>query len=676
VLLFFLPSPSAGQTGPLLSEDATIWGYIYDVKTQTYLSNITIKVEREYFLGNTTTTDIHGMYQLALPSGSYVLRIYDEQQLVFFRMTFNITAKEIKRIDFSLDPDNTAQSQVYGTIHNKFTMSPMSDTRITLSHILLENGTYVTSPYRELTTGDNGKFNLSVPAGHYLFEVWSEDKRIYSNDLVLDFGQHKEYNLVLERPSRVLNGANVLLLLQMDWLNLVGIIIVIIIGFLLLLLIDRAFEAAKVSIKKRPRRFIDEPIIDFGERVFKWNIIVLMALLIAYLTAQIMDIVTTFWVPIQDSMASIYIIILLIILLRITLMIWRLVIVYLSGDHKHSKPKKILSSRMLMIIDLVGKYSLSFCFLLSIIMTALAALGMRDMLLSGFTNGLRSNATFIIFIVSLLIIAYVIAKFISSFFADMKTKTTKFSHEMIEVASKGTTYFVYILVGLIIIYTLLSVAGLGQVGQTIILVFSMIIGLVISMAATGSIGNMLSGLVILSFKPFDDGDWVIIAHKYQGEIIETSLMFTKLKNLENELIEIPNNIILSQGVVNWTTAARDGGFAIDIDATIGYDVPARQVIALMVRSSKDVKGVLKFPTPFVITTHFDDHAIGYKLRAYIDNPRQRFQLKTDIMVNMQKTFTEAGVEILSPRYWVGRMDKIPTEDEIKGRITKIKSFED
>jgi hypothetical protein len=198
VMVCFVPSPTAGQTGPINAENATIWGYVYDVKAQVFLYNITIKVEREFFLGNETTTNRDGMYQMALPSGTFVLRIYDEQQLVIYRMTFNISDGEVKRLDFSLDPDNTAQSHVVGTIRNKYTLSPMANTQVTLNRILLVNGTNVTTLYRETETGDNGKFNLSIPAGHYLFEVWSENKLVYSNDLVLDFGQEKEYNLVLE----------------------------------------------------------------------------------------------------------------------------------------------------------------------------------------------------------------------------------------------------------------------------------------------------------------------------------------------------------------------------------------------------------------------------------------------------------------------------------------------
>jgi small-conductance mechanosensitive channel len=246
---------------------------------------------------------------------------------------------------------------------------------------------------------------------------------------------------------------------------------------------------------------------------------------------------------------------------------------------------------------------------------------------------------------------------------------------MIDIASKGVKIFIYAIIGMIIFITLLSAAGLGEIGQTIILVFSLIIGLVVSMAATGSIGNILSGFVIMSFKPFEEGDWVVIADKYTGQIIETNIMFTKLRDLENEVIEIPNNMVLSDGLVNWTLASKAGGFAIEIDVSIGYDVPAKQVIYLLKESCVGVPQVLEFPKPFVVMTGFLNHAIGYKLRAYTKTPQIMYRTQTEIMINIQKKFVEAGVEIMSPEVFVRRSVKVPTAKQIKGRMRKIKKYD-
>lgn len=47
--------------------------------------------------------------------------------------------------------------------------------------------------------------------------------------------------------------------------------------------------------------------------------------------------------------------------------------------------------------------------------------------------------------------------------------------------------------------------------STMVTLFTVFIGLVVSFAATGSIGNALSGLVIMSWRPYKDGDRVEVA---------------------------------------------------------------------------------------------------------------------------------------------------------------------
>jgi small-conductance mechanosensitive channel len=676
--LFFLlpaftimaPVDVAAQDTP--SGDATIWGYVYETNLKKFMGNMTVAVEREYYLGNSTVTDDNGYYSMDIPSGNYVLRILDEEHYIVYRLEFNVTSGEIKRLDFQYDTNLKAQSKVYGEIRHKLTLSPMTNVEVILYRRTV-TGKYDYYDYD--VTDEDGTFEMKVPAGHYYLQVWSEGERLANKSFQINYTEEKHFKLTLEQPSRAFTLENAFNLLKREIVNIVFMIIVIVVGLLLLASVDKAFDAIRLHILKKPRWYLDESILRFIEQVVKWNIVIPMLILIAYLMAHILDFVTTIWLPVWNSISTIYKIVLLIIFMRITLMIWKQVVLYLRGDHRAEKPKNILSSRMITIIEILGKYIWAGLFALGIILTALAAIGLRDVIVGGFVDSIIGNAGFIIFFLTLLIITYVMVRFMTSFFEDMKHRSTRFRPEMIEVASKGFKYFIYAIIGMILVFTILSAAGLGEIGQTLILVFSMIIGMVVSMAATGSIGNMLSGLVILSFKPFDEGDWVVIADKYTGEIIETNIMFTKLRDLEDEMVEIPNNLILSQGIVNWTTAAKRGGFAVEIDTSIGYDVPAKQVIKLMESSCEGVENVLKDRDPTVVLTEFYDHAIGYKLRAYIDTPHHRNKIRTAIMVNMQRKFSEAGVEILSPIYEMGRLERTPSPEEVKKRVPDFLKFE-
>jgi small-conductance mechanosensitive channel len=670
--LLFIPGffPLA-TAAPDDTESATVSGYVFDVELDRFLSNQTVTLDRDYYLGNNTVTDANGYYSMNVPAGHFTLKVVDPEGYIIYRLEFNITAGEVKRLDFKLDANNRAQSRVYGSISHKLTLGPMTDAIVELHRLSLGSGMLQCTT----KTDGRGRFDISVPAGEYELRVLAEGQQIYSSLFNLDFGEQKHIGLSLEAPSRLMNWGNFVKLLQTNWLNMIGIALITVLGILLVAFVDRGFTTARDRIRARPRRFLNEDILNFAERVIKWNIVILIVLSTVYLISHIMNLVTVVWDPIWNSIASLYFIILLVIFMRIVLMVWDQVIKYMKGDHHHDKPKKVISQRMLTVIEIVVKYLVAFIFMLGILIAALAALGMSDMIWGGFIGWLTKSAGFLVFIVTLIVITFVITRFLSSFFEDMKTRVSRFRPEMIEIMGKAVNYLLYGIIGLILIFTVLSAAGLGTIGQTIILVFSLIFGLVVSMAATGSIGNMLSGLVMMSFKPMEEGDWVIIGNTHRGQVIETNLMFTKLRNWDDEVIEIPNNFVLSHGIVNWSTAARRGGFAVAIDATIGYDIPSRQVASLMKDSCAGITGILDNPTPKVYTTEFQNHAIGYKLRAYISDPGEQNRIRTELMVAMQKKFADAGVEILSPLFHVNRLDKIPTEEQVKDVGKRIGQFE-
>jgi small-conductance mechanosensitive channel len=682
VILFFIlilplflaavPDSSEAQDDYLLSENAVIMGFVKDIEEEIFLSNITVVVERENYLGKQTITDETGFYQMNITEGNYIVRLYDEDGFVIYRTNFTIKAFQIYRHDFILTTHDIDQSRIYGTIRNKITYTPMEDAEIRVYRIYLTGEKVF---YNKVTTDRIGEYEIKLPAGEFELQVWADDERIQTKKFDLYFGQEKKFDFELTKPTRTFTIDNIIRLISEKWLSIIAIIIVLIIGLFLNAFADRAFKAFEIQVVSQPGKFLDISVVRFIERVVKWNILLIVIIIAVYLLAQILDAINLLWEPLSSSITSIYVIILLIIFMRIGLMIWKQFMIFIRGGKEVQKPKKIISPRVITIIEILGKYILISVFGVGILITGFAALGMSDIIIGGFVGWFANNAGFIIFIITLIIITWVVLRFMTTFFEDVKHRTTRFRPEMIDIASKGMKYFLYGIIGIIIVFTLLSAAGLGEIGQTIIIVFSLIIGMVVSMAATGSIGNILSGLVITAFKPFEEGDWVVIGEKHMGQIVESNLMFTKLKDLENEIIEIPNNLVLSAGIINWTSASKRGGFAVEIDASIGYDVPSRQVIELMKESAKDVPGVLNSPEPFVVTTEFFNHAIGYKLRFFIKSPEQQFFKKTDVMVNMQRKFAETGIEILSPEYFVRRPGKIPTGAQIKGRIKKFNKFE-
>ncbi|WP_436515589.1 mechanosensitive ion channel domain-containing protein [Ekhidna sp. To15] len=178
---------------------------------------------------------------------------------------------------------------------------------------------------------------------------------------------------------------------------------------------------------------------------------------------------------------------------------------------------------------------------------------------------------------------------------------------------------------------------------------SVFIGLIVSFGSTSAIANAVAGLVITYMRPFRVGDRVKIGD-VTGEIVEKSLLVTRVRTPKNEDITVPNSAILTGHTVNYTSSSRELGLILHTSVTIGYDVPWRKVHELLIEAAVATDGVNISKEPFVLQTSLDDWYVSYQLNAYTDIPEKMPKTYSELHANIQDKFNDAGIEIMSPHY--------------------------
>jgi small-conductance mechanosensitive channel len=175
------------------------------------------------------------------------------------------------------------------------------------------------------------------------------------------------------------------------------------------------------------------------------------------------------------------------------------------------------------------------------------------------------------------------------------------------------------------------------------------LGAVLSLGSTGVIGNLLAGYVLIFQRPFALGDRVRIG-EVVGDVVESSLIVTRLRTIKNEVVTVPNSSIVGGHVVNYSSLARQEGLILHTAVTIGYDTPWRQVEALLLAAAERTAGVLREPAPFVLQTALGDFYVHYELNVYTDRPGQMIRTYAELHRNVLDAFNEFGVQITSPNY--------------------------
>ncbi len=182
---------------------------------------------------------------------------------------------------------------------------------------------------------------------------------------------------------------------------------------------------------------------------------------------------------------------------------------------------------------------------------------------------------------------------------------------------------------------------------------SVFLGVLISLGSTSLINNVMSGLVITYMSPFRIGDRIKMGDNL-GNVIEKTALVTRMRTPKNEIITIPNSMILSANTVNYSASARHYGLILHSFVTIGYSVPWRQVHELLKAAALKTPDVLKEPAPFILQNMLDDFYVQYEINVYTDKADEMLNIYSNLNMNIQDTFYEAGIEIASPHVFALR----------------------
>lgn len=182
---------------------------------------------------------------------------------------------------------------------------------------------------------------------------------------------------------------------------------------------------------------------------------------------------------------------------------------------------------------------------------------------------------------------------------------------------------------------------------------SVFIGVIVSLGSSSIIGNVMAGMVMTYMRPFRIGDYIKVGDTV-GEVIEKTVLVTRIRTRKNEVITIQNSSLMGSQTSNYTVAAQDYKLIVHTKVTIGYDVPWQKVKQIMEGAAIATPGILHHPKPFMMTTSLDDFYVEYEINAFTDDAVNLSKIYSDLHQNLLKYFFDEGVEIMSPHIYARR----------------------
>ena len=135
---------------------------------------------------------------------------------------------------------------------------------------------------------------------------------------------------------------------------------------------------------------------------------------------------------------------------------------------------------------------------------------------------------------------------------------------------------------------------------------------VIAFALQGTLSNFASGLLILSYRPFDVGD-VVDAGGVSGKVASMNLVSTHIRTFDNKLMIVPNNQIWGDVITNATGSDER---RVDLVFGIGYGDDIGKAQAILEQVVLDHELVLDDPEPVIRVHELADSSVNFICRPW------------------------------------------------------------
>ena len=165
-----------------------------------------------------------------------------------------------------------------------------------------------------------------------------------------------------------------------------------------------------------------------------------------------------------------------------------------------------------------------------------------------------------------------------------------------------------------LVLLLVVVQTLGVNVTSVIALFSAAT-LAIGMALSGTAQNFAGGVMILLMKPYRVGDF-ISAQGQSGTVREIKLFSTVITTGDNQTIYIPNNVIATAIIDNYSTAeTRRVDWTVSISYGDDVDTARTVILDLLARDGR----ILRDPEPVVWVAALADSSVNLSVRAWVKN---------------------------------------------------------
>jgi len=259
---------------------------------------------------------------------------------------------------------------------------------------------------------------------------------------------------------------------------------------------------------------------------------------------------------------------------------------------------------------------------------------MNDWLNSGINFGIRVVLAILLFLIG----RWVIRRLLRIFERILKRR---------EIDGVAVTLLGSVLTALLYIALFLTLGGVLGVKSVSFAAVLASMGLAVGMALSGQLQNLAGGVIIMVTKPFSIGDY-ILAQTAEGSVRAVSLFYTEILTPDNKRIFIPNGVLSSGVVVNYSHEETRR-----VEWTIGveYDEDFDRVRTALEHLLASDERILKTPEPTIVLHNLNSSSVDILVRAWVRS-EDLWPVFWDFNRRVYEDFNKRGISFPFPQLTV------------------------
>lgn len=201
--------------------------------------------------------------------------------------------------------------------------------------------------------------------------------------------------------------------------------------------------------------------------------------------------------------------------------------------------------------------------------------------------------------------------------------------------------FIKIALNIIVIFSAAIVLGFPAASIVTVLATA---GAAVGLALQGSLSNLAGGIMIVIFKPFKIGDFIVVGDN-SGTVKDISVFYTTIVTLDNKQITLPNGNLTNSAITNCSANPKR---RVDFTFSVAYDSDIDKVKSLLKAAADENDNVIDKEKIEVHLAKHNDSSLDFVLFAWC-SPSDYWAVFYSITERVKQLFDENNVEIPYPQ---------------------------